>query len=137
MKKNRHLDGKGKGEFSYDYKYDILTFKVKDRDYKMSFEFQNFEIFVDTNDYITGIRIFDISKVFDIDKVAFQNMVQGEFNASIEDNIITVRFKFVGKMRNKLFPIFKEKENFTQQFTAEVNPKNPMKDNIVTKGIEI
>src|SRR3989338_1676025 len=38
----KHLDGTGKGEFLYDYNNDILMFKIKDRDYKNSVEFQNF-----------------------------------------------------------------------------------------------
>ena len=36
MTAQKHL--KGKGEFSYDYKYDILTFKMTNRNYKHSFE---------------------------------------------------------------------------------------------------
>ena len=41
----KHLTGKG--EFLYDYKYDILTFKMRNRNYKHSFEFQNFVADVD------------------------------------------------------------------------------------------
>lgn len=125
--KNRHLDGKG--EFLYDYKYDVLTFKVKDRDYKKSIEMQNFVIDIDTKDFVTGVRIMDISKVSGMEKVLFKNLVHGDFNASIKDNIITVRLNFVGKMRNKLFPIFQQKKNFTQQLTAQSS--KPLKDSEV------
>ena len=34
----KHLDGTGKGEFLYDFKNDILMFKIKDRYYKNSVE---------------------------------------------------------------------------------------------------
>ena len=33
---SRHLDAKGKGQYVYDFANDIMTFKVKDRDYKHS-----------------------------------------------------------------------------------------------------
>ena len=59
MNKERHLNAPGKGEFLYDYKHDILTFKIRDRDYKMSVELQNFAIDIDTENFVTGIRIFD------------------------------------------------------------------------------
>jgi len=115
----RHLDGKGKGEFVYDYKYDILTFKTKNRNYKQSFEFQNFVLDVDEEKFITGIRIFDASKVFDVDKVVLKNVTYWEFNAAIEDNKIMVQFKFTCNIRNKnrVFPA----ENFTQNI-SEVSP---------------
>ena len=44
----KHLDGTGKGEFLYDFTNDILMFKVKERDYKISAEFQNFVADIDT-----------------------------------------------------------------------------------------
>ncbi len=130
MEKTRHLKAPGKGEFLYDYKHDILTFKIKDRDYKMSVEFQNFIIDIDTEDFVTGIRILDASKVSGLNKIVFQNMMSGKFEASIQDNIISVRINFVGVFRNKLKSLFPEKENFTQQFSVPSNEN--FADSIVT-----
>ncbi|MBU0980541.1 MAG: DUF2283 domain-containing protein [Nanoarchaeota archaeon] len=132
MNNKRHLDGTGKGEFLYDYKNDILVFKVKDRDYKMSIEFENFVIDLDTEEYVTGIRILDASKVSGLNKIIFTSLVHGEFNASIKENIITVRLKFVGKLRNRIIPIFSKEKEFTQQISAQGNPKHPIQDSIVT-----
>jgi uncharacterized protein YuzE len=131
MDKPRHLDGTGKGEFYYDYKYDTLIFKIKGRDYKTSLEFQNFVIDIDTENYIMGIRIFDVSKVTGLDKIIFKNLVHGEFNASIKDNIITIRFTFIGKKRNILIPLTSN-ERFTQQFTVPGSSKHPIEDATVT-----
>lgn len=114
--KPKHLDGRGKGEVSYDYKYDILIFKTKNRNYKQSFEFQNFVMDVDEENFITGIRIFDASKVFGFEKHALRDIVYWEFTANIENNVITVKFKFSCKMRNKLL-VFPVRDNFTQQIT--------------------
>lgn len=132
MNKEKHLDAPGKGEFLYDYKQDILTFKIKDRDYKLSVEFQNFVIDIDTENFVTGIRIFDVSKVTGLKKLLFKNLVHGEFKASIKDNIISVRLNFVGKLRNKLMPRLVKEQNFTQQVSAPVNPKHPLEDSVVT-----
>jgi hypothetical protein len=132
MTKERHLDGTGKGEFLYDYAHDILTFKIRDRDYKMSIEFQNFAIDIDTENYVTGIRIFDVSKVSGLKKIVFNNLVHGKFEASINDNIISIRLNFVGKLRNKILPVFGREESFTQQVTAPIKSKYHIEDSLVT-----
>ena len=111
----KHLTGKG--EFLYDYKYDILTFKIKNRNYKHSFEFQNFVADVDNENFITGIRIFDASQVFGVDKFVLRDIAGGQFKSRIENNIVTIVFKFVSKVRNRLFPLLSKQENFTQQIT--------------------
>lgn len=126
MESIRHLDGTGKGEFLYDYKHDMLTFKIKDRDYKMSLEFQNFSIDIDTKNFVTGIRIFDVSKVSGLKRILFKNLVHGDFKASIKDNIITIRINFVGRLRNKIIPVFSKEQNFTQQISAPGSSKHPL-----------
>ena len=131
MTKERVLNAPGKGEFLYDYKHDILTFKIKDRDYKMSIEFQNFSIDIDSEDFVTGVRIFDVSKVSGLKKIVFKNLIHGEFKASIKDNIVSARLNFVGKLRNKVIPIFAREQNFTQQISAPVDPKHPLEDSVV------
>ena len=116
----KHLDGTGKGEFLYDFSNDILMFKVKDRDYKISAEFQNFVADIDTEGFVTGIRIFDASKVFGIDKYTLKHIVKWGFKTSVESGMITVRLTFVGQVRNKEVPV----ENFTQQLTTALNGYN-------------
>jgi hypothetical protein len=132
MSETRHLDGTGKGEFLYNYKQDILTFKIRDRDYKMSIEFQNFSIDIDSENYPTGIRIFDASKISGLNKIIFKNLIHGEFKAAIENNIVSVRLQFVGKMRNKPFQIFPHETDFTQQFSAPITSKKKIEDSTVT-----
>ena len=111
----KHLTGKG--EFLYDYNYDILTFKMKNRNYKNSFEFQNFVADIDDQSFITGIRIFDVSNIFGVNKFVLKNIAGGQFKSRIENNVVTIVFKFVSKVRNQLFPLFSKQENFTQQIT--------------------
>ncbi|MBI2134018.1 DUF2283 domain-containing protein [Candidatus Woesearchaeota archaeon] len=123
--KNRHLDGTGRGEILYDFKYDTLVFKVKDRSYKKSLEFQNFIIDIDNEDYVTGIRILDASKVCDVEKYVLKSIIHGEFKASKTDkNVITVTIKFMANLRNRIFPLFTEKQKFTQQFTTPIDSRH-------------
>ena len=131
MNQEKHLNAIGKGECVYDYKYDTLTFRIKDRDYKNSVEFQNFVIDIDKERFVTGIRILDVSKVTGMSKIIFKNIINSEFKASIKDNVITVVFKFLGKIRNKIMPIFSEKQNFTQQITVPGNPRHPLRNSEV------
>ncbi|MBD3361264.1 DUF2283 domain-containing protein [Candidatus Woesearchaeota archaeon] len=109
---------KGKGEFVYDYKHDILTFKMQNRNYKKSIEFQNFVIDIDEKNYITGIRILDASKVFKIDKYILKNIIKGQFKAEVKNKIITITLNFVSKKRNKLVNLFDTKQNYVQQIIA-------------------
>jgi len=121
---------KGKGEFVYDYKYDILTFKMKDRNYKKSIEFQNFVIDIDDKKFVTGIRIFDASKVFKVDKYILKNIIKGEFKANVENKILTITINFIGKQRNKLINILNQKQNYVQQIVA------PVKKDISDSSVE-
>lgn len=116
----KHLDGTGKGEFLYDFNNDILMFKIKDRDYKISAEFQNFVADVDTEGFVTGIRVFDASKVFGVDKYTLKRIVRWRFDTFVEKGMITIRLSFVGQVRNKEVPV----ENFTQQLTSSLNGYN-------------
>ena len=115
--KKRHLDGRGKGEATYDYNHDLLLFKIQGRKYKKSVEFQNFVIDIDDKEFIIGLRIFDASKVFQIDKLSLRDVAKWEFNANIENNVINVALKFAVVRRNKIIPIIQKTENFSQQFS--------------------
>jgi hypothetical protein len=108
--KNRILNAKGKGEYSYDYKNDVLLFKIKDRDYKKSLDFGNLIVDIDKEDFITGLRIFDASKIFEIDKLALKNVREFEFNAKIEERTVTIQLKFIPIIRNK--PVMKQGQDF-------------------------
>ena len=127
----KHLDGTGKLEVLYDYKYDILTFRIKDRDYSLSIEFQNFVADIDNEGFVTGVRIFDASKVFGMDKYILKDMVYSEFKARIENNAITLTIKFVGKIRNKIIPLLVEKQNFMQQITTPPVQKHKLNNSYV------
>src|SRR3989344_1548954 len=116
----KRLDGTGKGEFLYDFTNDILMFKVKDRDYKISAEFQNFVADIDTEGLVRGTGVFEPSGEFGIEKKTWKNIVKWRFDTFIEEGMITIRLNFVGKVRNKEVPV----ENFTQQLTTSLNGYN-------------
>ena len=98
---NKRLDARGKGEYVYDFAHDIMTFKVKDRDYKKSVDFDNIVVDFDKEDFATGMRIFDASKIFKLSRLQLKNVVGFEFNANVEDKIITLQLRFTCAMRNK------------------------------------
>jgi hypothetical protein len=100
-----------RSETLYDPKYDILTFKLKDRDYKMSVELQDFVIDFDTDNSISGIRIFDASKVTgirDMGDVRIDN-----FHASVQDKVVTVKLSFS-----------LNKRHFSHQITAQIDAED-------------
>ena len=107
-----------KGEFVYDYRYDVLTFRIKNSNYKMSKEFQNFVADIDDRNRVAGIRVFDASQVFGVDKIALKNIVYWTFKSTVENNVITIIIKFAVKMRNRIFPLISGRENFFHQITT-------------------
>jgi uncharacterized protein YuzE len=111
--KKRLLEAKGKGEYTYDYSNDVLLFKIKDRDYKKSIDFENIVVDIDKEGFITGMRVFDASKIFKLTKMALKNIKQFEFNAKAEENVITIQLRFMAVLRNK--PMIKHGQDFVRE----------------------
>ncbi len=95
----KHLEAKG--EVDYDYKEDTLFFKIKNREYAKSIDFEDMVLDVDKEGFITGIQIFDVSKLFKLQKEALRNVKYTQFNTKVKKNVITVQFMFNCVLRNK------------------------------------
>jgi len=114
----RYLDGKGNGEFKYDFSNDILLLKIKGRDYKKSIELENLVVDFDTEDFIYGLRIFDASKVLEIPKTALRDIKKFEFKTLVENNIIHIKFGFIAVTRNKEID---RKQDIIREAESEIN----------------
>lgn len=110
---NKHLDARGKGEYVYDYSNDILLFKIRDRDYNISLDFENLIVDVDTKGFITGLRLFDASKIFGLSKLALNSIKQFEFNTKVENKVITIQLRFTSVLRNK--PVIKHGQDIVRE----------------------
>ncbi len=119
-----HLDARGKGEVDYDYKEDTLFFKIKNREYKKSLDYGNFVLDIDKEGFITGIQLFDASKLFKIDKNALLKVKRWEFNTKVENKIITVQLTFEAVKRNKV--IVEKGHNLERQTTARLQDSETM-----------
>lgn len=98
---------KGKGEFDYDYLNDILFFKVKDRNYERSIEFDNFVLDIDDKNFIVGLQIFDASEYFRIRKNYLRVAVKWQLQARVTplndtESKIEIRLMFQIEIRNKI-----------------------------------
>lgn len=89
------------GEMDYDYRNDILLFKVKNREYNFSFEFQNMVIDVDNEKFITGIQLFNASEFLGIDKINLMKIPKWQFKAKITGDVIELRLFYQINIRNK------------------------------------
>lgn len=98
--KGKHLEGKGK--MDYDYVNDILFFKVNNREYDFSLEFQNMVIDVDEEDFIVGIQIFDASKFLGISKANLRSIPKWQFKAKVDNGTIELRLVYQISIRNKI-----------------------------------
>ena len=121
---NKHLDARGKGEYTYDYRNDILLFKIKNRDYAMSIEFENLIVDIDKEGFITGLRIFDASQLFKLSKIALNKVRSFEFNTKVEtgakkEKVITIQLRFVPMLRNK--PMIKQGQDIVREaFSSQI-----------------
>jgi len=121
--KPRNLEAEG--EMDYDYSNDILFFKVKDREYDFSIEFQNMVIDIDKEKYVVGIQIFEASEFLGMSKLNLREIPKWQFKAKIENNIIELRLNYQLKIRNKVFeksPIIiqENKSNLSPQMVSTI-----------------
>src|SRR3989338_1284063 len=122
---NKHLDARGKGENTYDYANDILLFKIQNREYAISIEFDNLIVDVDTKGFITWLRIFDASKLFGLSKLALNNVKGFEFNTRVESKVITIQLRFTSVLRNK--PVIKHSQDIVREaFNSHIKDSEVM-----------
>ena len=122
----KHLDARGKGEYTYDYLNDILLFKIKNREYSISIEFENLIVDIDKEGFITGLRIFDASQLFGLSKVALKDVKSFEFNTKVEnktgtkeEKIITIQLRFIPMLRNK--PMIRQGQDIQREtFSTQI-----------------
>src|SRR5262245_57429400 len=98
--KNKHL--KEKGELDYDYKYDILLFKVSEREYVKSIELENVILDIDKENFIVAIQILEASKFLKLSKTALMKIPNWEFTAKVEGGKIEIRLTYQMMVRNKI-----------------------------------
>jgi len=106
------------GEFCYDYKYDILLFKIKNREYFKSFDFDGVVIDMDKEGFLTGVQIFDAAKMFKVPKSALRDIKEWDFRAQIEGKVITVQLSFKAMLRNK--EITRISENIQRETSSPI-----------------
>ena len=101
---------RAKGEFEYDHAHDILFFKVRDRQYDRSIDFDNFVVDIDEEGFIVGLQIFDASKYFCMDRKYLRAAMTWELCASVEkisetESKVEIRLMFQVAVRNKILQL--------------------------------
>ncbi len=92
---------KGTGKVDYDYRYDILFFRTKDREYAKSIEVGNVVLDIDTEGFIVGIQIFGAAKFLKTYKYALMKVSKWGFEATVKDNRVELRLAFEVRVRNR------------------------------------
>lgn len=110
----KNLNFQGCGEYAYDDKYDVLFFKVKERNYSKSVEMNNVVLDFDEDNFLIGVQIFDASEFLNINKEKLNNIKKWRFYAKIIDNLIEIRIDFELFEKDKIIeknPIIIQKLN--------------------------
>ncbi len=90
---------KQNGTHVYDKPHDILIFKIDDRDYLESLEFDEFVIDMDTEGHLTGLRIFDATRILQLPSDTLGKIRRFTFVAEADHGVITVRLRFTAAGR--------------------------------------
>ena len=109
------------GEMDYDYSNDILFFKVKNREYNYSLEFGNIVVDVDSDNFVTGIQLFDASDLLRTSKEELRKIAKWQFQASVNQERIEIRITFQALVRNKMV---EKNPIIVQQATSGLAPEN-------------
>jgi len=109
------------GEMDYDYSNDILFFKVKNREYNYSLEFGNIVVDVDSDNFVTGIQLFDASDFLRTSKEELRKIAKWQFQASVNQESIEIRITFQALVRNKMV---EKNPIIVQQATSGLAPEN-------------
>jgi len=109
------------GEMDYDYSNDILFFKVKNREYNYSLEFGNIVVDVDSDNFVTGIQLFDASDFLRTSKEELRKIAKWQFQASVNQERIEIRITFQALVRNKMV---EKNPIIVQQATSGLAPEN-------------
>lgn len=89
------------GEFDYDFKNDILLFKVKEREYSHSIELNRLIIDFDEEDFIVAIQVIGASDVFNLSKDQLKGIKGFQMKCGIEGGVIQISIGFNMMLRNK------------------------------------
>lgn len=105
------------GEFDYDFRNDIIFFKVKNREYSHSIELSSLIIDFDKEDFIVGLQIINASEIFQISKHILRDVNGFNMQARINEGVIQINLSFNMISRSKKIeckPIIFERidENF-------------------------
>lgn len=111
----------GKGVMDYDYKNDILFFKIDNREYDWSIEFENLVIDIDTEDFIVGLQIVNASRFLGVPKEHLK-INTWQFKARITPESIEIRLTCKVTIRNTI----KEFSPIIVQQNTESLPRSQM-----------
>lgn len=96
----RNLEGEG--EMDYDYVNDILFFKLKNREYDFSMEFENMVIDIDKEKFVVGAQIFNVSEFLGIPKQHLRMIPKWQFKSKVSEDSIEVRLFYQIAIRNNI-----------------------------------
>lgn len=116
----------GKGESSYDAENDILIFKIKNRDYFKSIEFDddNLTVEIDHDGVIMGFSFFDASQTLGLNKSVINTIKQFSFVAKVDGKKLFIRLKFEAYKNPKSLV------NYSQDFIREITDLNIINSNV-------
>lgn len=90
------------GEFDYDFKNDILLFKVKEREYSHSIELNRLVIDIDKENFVVAIQIIGASEMFNLSKEELRMIKDFRMKCNVENGVIEINVGFNILFRNKL-----------------------------------
>ena len=114
---------KRKGIYDYDYENDILFVHIKGIKSDDAIDHDPFIIDLDEQKRMVGIEVLGVSKLFNLPKIFFKNVVKGSLKTNIKGKYITIVLDMASKIRNSIKEksvIFqREKDEFVKNVAIE------------------
>lgn len=92
--KQKYLNAHGNGEVDYDSANDILFFRIRKRMYAQSIDFEDIVVDIDKEGFITGVQVFNATRMLHMPKTALQRIKNWELHTKSEGKVITIHLTF-------------------------------------------
>lgn len=83
-----------KGRYRYDGEYDVLTFRLLEGRYDRSLEIGDVVLDLDRRGCVVGLRVFDASMLFGLEKEHLIEVEDFRFSCEFSDGFVSLRIRF-------------------------------------------
>lgn len=106
-----------KGRYRYDPEYDTLTYRLDGR-YARSLELDDVVLDLDPDGAIIGLRVFEASSLFGLDRANLAQVSDFRFSAQRADGVVSIDVSFVPLSNGE--PLLRQRQSIVRDLDTTV-----------------